>query len=527
MIRSLPLLVLPLVWLASMPADAAGDAKKKETPPAAAGAVPPPPTVEERQTAFAAYEANFQAGQKARAADALVALVTDPAQAAFQAEAYVKLGNVLVDLDLPYGALLAFARAIYADTNAEYTEGVIDKAFALADQVGDPAVLEPVFAKNVGGQVDKKTRSRMGYLAARENYRQGNLSLALTLLKLVIPDSPIHPDALMLEGVILNQQNRPGDALKPLLAAAEEARKANRDSRFVNTVWLNLGRSYYAAGNYPRAIEHYAKVSRDSEYWPQAQFERSWAHFRLEDMNGAIALLHNHVSPFFDDWYFPEGELLRVYSLFLLCKFPEATRAIDDFKAGYASAFQKMRDATANMSPQDAYELVKGYLATGNAGPIPEMVLRNYRKEARIEAALNAAAHADDEMERLRNVSANPFADQVSRWVAGRREEIMQVEGDRILTTLQRRTEELGSMLTSAEMSRLDMLQMEARLYEMASKAGKMLEADRQVLRGERVRKGFRYWPWEGEYWQDELGFYRVNALAECPAGLRTPVTEE
>jgi len=154
-------------------------------------------------------------------------------------------------------------------------------------------------------------------------------------------------------------------------------------------------------------------------------------------------------------------------------------------------------------------------------------VLRNYRNEARFAAALNAAAHADDEMERLRNVAANPFAAQVSRWVAGRRQDIIQVEGERVLSTLKRRTEELGGMLTSAEMSKLDMLQMEARLYTMAAQAGKVPDADRQIQRRERVRKGFLWWPWEGEYWQDELGFYRVSALAECPTGLRAASTGE
>ncbi|MBN1337579.1 MAG: tetratricopeptide repeat protein [Deltaproteobacteria bacterium] len=522
MIRHLPLLALPLLLLASAPADAARDAK--EPPPAEAEAGPTP---EERQAAFAAYEANFQSGQKARAADALVGLLADPVQAAFHAEAYAKLGNLLVDLDLPYGALLAYARALYADPDCLVTEGVIEKAFTLADQVGDTAVLEPVFGKNVGGRVDRPTRARMGYLAARENYRQGNLTLALSLLKLVIPESPVYPDALMLEGVILNRQDRPQDALKPLLAAGQAAQKAQRDSRFLNTIWMNLGRSYYAADNFPRAIEQYARVTRDSEFWLQAQFERAWAHFRLEDMNGAIALLHNHVSPFFESWYFPEGELLRVYALFLLCKFPEASEAIDTFKETYAPAWQTMRDAMAGMSSDKAYEFVKEYLATGNAGPLPEMVLRSYRNEARFAAAVNAASHADDEMERLRNVAANPFAAQVSRWVAGRRQDIVQVEGERILSTLQRRTEELGGMLTSAEMSKLDMLQMETRLYEMASQTGKVPDADRQVRRGERVRKGFVWWPWEGEYWQDELGYYRVNALAECPAGLRAAATGE
>ena len=31
----------------------------------------------------------------------------------------------------------------------------------------------------------------------------------------------------------------------------------------------------------------------------EAAFERAWAHFRLDDMNGALSLLHNLDSPWF------------------------------------------------------------------------------------------------------------------------------------------------------------------------------------------------------------------------------------
>jgi tetratricopeptide (TPR) repeat protein len=283
------------------------------------------PTPEEHDAAFADYRSELERGQKARAADALVAIIGDPMDEPFHGEAYTLLGALLGDLDLPYGSLMAYAKALEIDAEAEWSAAAIDKAFALADRVGDTALLEPVFAQNVGGDVDKLTRSRMAYLAARENYRQGKYGLTLGLLRLVVRDSPLHADALMLQGVVLNQQGRPTDALKPLLEAYDVARDSEREARFLNALLLNVARSYYAAGNYPRAIEYFAKVSRDSDFWLQAQFERGWAHFRLEDMNGTIALLHNHGSPFFEDFYFPEGHLLRVYALFLLCKFPEAS----------------------------------------------------------------------------------------------------------------------------------------------------------------------------------------------------------
>jgi tetratricopeptide (TPR) repeat protein len=480
------------------------------------------PTPEEHAAAFADYLSELDRGQKARAADALTSILGDPMAEPFHAEAYAKLGDLLSELDLPYGALVSYARALELNAEAEWSATAIERAFALADRVGDAALLEPVFAKNVGGDVDKLTRSRMAYLAARENYRQGKYGLTLGLLRLVVRDSPTYADAKMLEGVVLNQQGRPGDALKPLLEAYDTAQATKRDERFLNALIMNVARSYYAAGNYPRAIEYFAKVDRSSEFWLQAQFERGWAHFRLEDMNGTIALLHNHGSPFFEDFYFPEGHLLRVYALFLLCKFPEASKQIDSFKALYTPVYEEMRLATASLSAEDAFELARSFALDGDPGPFPEPVLRTWRSEARLLGSIDAAQHAEDELARLRNISANPFVARVSGWLRDRHNEIVRNEGERFRAKLVTATEGLGEMLTNVEISKLDMLQFETRLYEQASITGQLSDTERRVMRTERVRKGWLYWPYEGEFWADELGYYKVNAIPECPAGLRS-----
>ncbi len=480
------------------------------------------PTPEEHAAAFADYRSELERGQKARAADALVAIIGDGMAEPFHGEAYALLGSLLKDLDLPYGSLIAHARALEIDAEAEWSAKSVEQAFALADRVGDTSMLEPVFAKNVGGDVDRLTRSRMAYLAARENYRQGKYGMTLGLLRLVVEESPVYADAKMLEGVVLNQQGRATDALKPLLASYDTAQATDRGERFLNALLLNVARSYYAAGNYPRAIEYFAKVDRESEFWLQAQFERGWAHFRLEDMNGTIALLHNHGSPFFEDFFFPEGHLLRVYALFLLCKFPEASSQIDKFKAQYTPVHEEMRAATAGLSDEEAFELMRGFALDGDPGPYPEPVLRTWRNEARLLASIDSVQHAEDELARLRNISANPFVSHVSRWLDERRRQIVEREGERFKGKLQAATDELGEMLTNVEISKLDMMQFETRLYEQAAVTGQLADKERRVMRTDRVRKGWLYWPYQGEFWADELGYYKVNAIPECPAGLRS-----
>jgi hypothetical protein len=48
-----------------------------------------------------------------------------------------------------------------------------------------------------------------------------------------------------------------------------------------------------------------------------------------------------------------------------------------------------------------------------------------------------------------------------------------------------------------------------------------MPESKRRVKRQVRARVTERLWDWEGEYWADEIGFYRVNTKPECPEGMR------
>ena len=58
-------------------------------------------------------------------------------------------------------------------------------------------------------------------------------------------------------------------------------------------------------------------------------------------------------SPFFDDWYFPEADLLRIYSLFLMCKFPEASKEINAFQDHYKPIQQRLAALGASMVMTD------------------------------------------------------------------------------------------------------------------------------------------------------------------------------
>jgi tetratricopeptide (TPR) repeat protein len=481
-----------------------------------------------RTEAFAEYETQLSSGQKARAADALVAILDNPVQVAWHAEAAAKLGDLFVELQLPYAALTAYVKAfrllnetVPPDVLPEVTAdlgGRVGRAIELADKVGDMAILEEPFSRNLGLARTEDDRGKMAYLAAREAFRQESYGLAIGLLKMVKEGDPMYPEAKMLEGIILSQQGRFNESLVPFQAAQKAGR--DKSERFNNMLMLNIGRAFYGGENFARSVQAFAAIPHESSFWPEAQFERAWAHFRLADYNGTLGVLFSLSSPFFEDWYYPEADLLRVYSMFYLCKFPQANIEIESFKVRYKPIHEALV-AWSSKSPAENFQAAREFVRTGKSEGLPVSILRPYAAEDRFLASVAAVESVEEELKRMKNVAANPFTERAKKWLEERRNELVEGEGKRIKDRVAYQEVQVGEMLINVEIFIVDILRMKAILYEQAAATGRMPEAAVNAEREARLRKNQVEWPFEGEFWADEVGYYQVDAPPECPASLR------
>jgi hypothetical protein len=71
------------------------------------------------------------------------------------------------------------------------------------------------------------------------------------------------------------------------------------------------------------------------------------------------------------------------------------------------------------------------------------------------------------------------------------------------------------------QVSKLDIMQMETRLYEQAANLGAMPESPRKVSRSLRLERATSTGRGKASYWADEVGYYRVDAKPDCPAALK------
>lgn len=289
---------------------------------------------------------------------------------------------------------------------------------------------------------------------------------------------------------------------------------------------IALARVQYGQGKYTEAAATFARVKRFSRHWRDALFEGAYSNF-MESYTGsstagfgrALGLLHTlHASAVGDQWV-PESWLLKALTYYFQCLFPESKAAITELKERHgkvAEAVKALRDE--KRPPEFWFELVEKGEAEGVK--LPAGFRAMLLAEDRIKGYRAYAAAVAKELVAL---------DAVERW---RRSDMVDVLKQSVQQQVGLLRTTAGKALDRAAGSLLlayDDIDANAEivLFEMAKKEKDLLEAGHdeskvlasQTLKRPRVPgKGAEYWPFDGEFWPDELGQYVYTVKNACPA---------
>ena len=88
-------------------------------------------------------------------------------------------------------------------------------------------------------------------------------------------------------------------------------------------------------------------------------------------------------------------------------------------------------------------------------------------------------------------------------------------KGTEILSKLETMVGTLRGHLGNAELYKVEMLTAQQDLYDAAYQ-GRLLDKIAARKLDPVVPEGYRFWPFQGEYWVDELGWYEVVTINEC-----------
>lgn len=443
------------------------------------------------------------------------------------------LGKALYQLGFYAGALAYFDRIAGAGVSHRYHNATLKWLAALSRVLPETSgILEKIGtydAAELEQPVLEDVRDELYYLLGRHYYIRGEFDQAIALFTRVRRDSPFFLRAKFFEGVtyVRKYEGKPAvEAFKVLLEIGELKPKQydrREIAKYQELAILQMARIFYSTQQYDTSIKYYEKLTQESPDWLASLFEASWAYFMKTNNSKALGNIHTLNAPYFEDEFFPESTILRAVIYYKYCLYDRALEAV----AEYDSKYRPLRDNLKQVL--DKYEddaEFFGYvkqIKEGKAGlddDTQRLVL-----SALGDRTLRKTFNWVDELDRELELHKKSSADWRSTTIAN---EVLEQ------LTLQKSLAEADAGKIARE--RIERLARELREFGRDSikirievlnaKAGQISAQ----ARGERISSDHReepievddehfMWMFNGEYWKDELGYYRFRIRSKCPKG--------
>jgi len=479
-------------------------------------------------------------------------------------QAEYTLGKTFYRLNLYQASLEFFLRISKAGRQHKYFKTTCKWLYYLSRKIpGDDKLLENIAAYEPRECLE--FQNEVSFLRGQFFYKRGELEGALTDLGRVSRDNVLYLKATFLKGVTYSRLGRVKEALTSfaqilryavdsyngISTAAESAFKraavAGGDAaddqvstgRLIDTIAqgdykrdvkyfsqlavLNMARLLYEQNNNLKAIRYYDYMPINGFFWLEALFESSWALFRMGEQyhEKALGNLHTLNSPFFVDEYAPEAPILRAVILYSRCEYDKALEAVGDFRRVYEPLLGLLDGYVKDFAdPKQLYDFLR-QIQRDPASSSRVMQILNALFEDRelnrinahitelerelkvIEAAQSAWATSDlanyvvQTIEFTSSTSSNRAGEMAKRRLTRVVEELRDLQG---------KADAIDIEIATAERS-------DAKLSLSGVELQRQLEADAKKRTPDEEHI---YWPFDGEYWRDELGYYLYSIKSKC-----------
>ncbi len=304
-------------------------------------------------------------------------------------------------------------------------------------------------------------------------------------------------------------------ALAELPVRRDDAAAAQRRDK----AYLQLARLAYQDGDDALAARLYEGVGRGAPEWLDALFEASWAHFRRGEDEKALGNLLTLHAPFFQERFFPESFVLKALVMYENCRYRDARASLAEFQQRYQPLHDALAEAATGLrTPQAGWELlIRGPVGLQQAAPAAarEEMARIEQNED-IRGALLAASQLAQEIDsidrRPEAFRSSALIVRVAPLARQARLRLLETAGQRLIARVNAERATLRELL--AQSLRLS-YEIAGREKELASNPDAALMA-RAHNEPPAVAEDEELWPFQGEYWRDELGSYRYQLGQRC-----------
>jgi tetratricopeptide (TPR) repeat protein len=468
---------------------------------------------------------DYNGGRNARAAVGFFEVEEKGTSRDNRIKAEYYLAQSLSRLGQGFGAFFYYQQIIAQGSQHPYYYKAIEGAVAVIEQSGDEVLGPNVLAKAYAPEFSRlppEVLAKVNYYLALLDYRKGAYDDAAQLLRASSASNADRAQSLYLQG-LLQQRKDPREALQTFREILALQGDGYRDLAGVKELThLALGRSLYALQRFAEASAEYAQLPRFSRHWDEALFEGAYADLMNDDPGAALGKLHSLHSPHLSDEFAPESLNLTAVIYHQRCLYPQVREVIAQFDSEYVPMKDQLKTLLKASAGTDAYWQM---LQPGSTA-LPSAVRHHLEKNERVSAMVGYIGRLDGEAAKVKSdevLAKSPLGPDLLDLIAKQKALMSQVAGkfiegrltdtEHLIEVLDGEKEIVGFETTKGEKETLESNQdVKARL------------ASQHLGRPPMPASGHEYWPFDGEYWPDEIGYYKLTVKDACaPSAKKEP----
>lgn len=451
--------------------------------------------------------------QSKKATIKLMSLIKIKEYKKFKPRLYFLLGLSFEQLQLQNSSVWALLRAIkYSNGRGSYAAKSFTRLLSTANHLKDQYSITQALSLMSFSSFSAKNRSKLYYILAKNYLIKNNFKKSAKYFSKVHRRNKLYLMSRYFLALSLVELKQFGQALKEFKKIVNLS-KAYTKMRAAGL--LGQARVYYQRRHWHKALHFYYLVPRDSPFWVDALQEAAWTELRLNKLDMALRQFQTLHSSYYQERYFPESVILRAVVYLKLCRYQEVKKILKIYNQEYKPALKAVSSLLKKKSSIYAFSVN----------------LLNKKNKVHWENALISNQIKDDfkrvqnlrqEWHRLKQIY--PYRPKLIKTVFLNATQLLRAYKRKIQNTSIKKLYAMQAQLFNLKKQK-DFIHYELLKTKQTAIKKKIAEKKLGILSKEDeeerkrnfyIQNGYEYWPFQGEYWLDELGNYYYIGGHSC-----------
>ncbi len=406
----------------------------------------------------------------------------------------------------------------------------LEKLSVLAFEVGDDVGLNYALSK-INIKRFPKGQKPVLYFRFGEAYLGVNrFKKAIAAFKRIPKGHYLYSKSRYLMGLAYSEDGQ----LKKSYSAFTKAANSRAEAGVVDdervAALMGRARVLYHLQKWDSSLAAYRMIPRDSKYFHDMMFESAWAMLRAGKFRSAVSNFQSLHSEYYEDYFYPEAALLRAIVYLYICKIDEVNKVIKYYENTYEQMYKKLagylkRNATPRKDVTEFLALLEDLESkekiNKSSYDIPYVILRHLNRSSKVKSKSEYYHNVEKEIALIDSMQGwddSKVGAVAKNSLLVRRKASLKRLGRALREEMIKARNELASFGDQKELIKFELISSEK------EQARKKLEgrddfsdgSGQKASRFSFTKNGYEYWPFQGEYWLDEIGNYHYLGASRC-----------